>query len=294
MVQYVYVDILFLGNWLMNLLLLWATAKFVGISTRRSRMCLAAAIGAGYAVTVCIWPEIPLGHAVVKIIVLLAMIYACFGRLRPAAGARIVAYFLTFCFSVAGAATALVHAASAGGANPEWIPLLGGVGLSALGIRSVCARAARHYNLPATLHTEVTVDGQTVCFHSFVDTGNHLLDPVSGMPVLVCEKHAVMPLMPPPVSAVFKRGADGVCSVVCKESIGSWTTRLRVIPYASLGTPNGMLLGFKPDEVRLGREAAGMVSPNVIIGVCESKLSQDGAYSALVGPALTALLREAR
>ncbi len=107
MTRYVYVDVLFFVNWLMNFLILWATAGFCGARTGVSRLLTLSAAGAGYSVLVEVSRADWLAMPFLKIAVLLLMVVV---GLRPqslASGARYVTCFLTFCFSVAGAAFAV-------------------------------------------------------------------------------------------------------------------------------------------------------------------------------------------
>jgi stage II sporulation protein GA (sporulation sigma-E factor processing peptidase) len=45
-----------------------------------------------------------------------------------------------------------------------------------------------------------------------------------------------------------------------------------------------MLLGFKPDEVQLTENNKLQSIKNIIIGIYNKKLSNDGEYSALIHP----------
>jgi stage II sporulation protein GA (sporulation sigma-E factor processing peptidase) len=58
-----------------------------------------------------------------------------------------------------------------------------------------------------------------------------------------------------------------------------------VIPFSSLGTPNGMLLGFKPDQVEiLEKDDTIKVLQDVVIGIYNQRLSRDNKYQALLHP----------
>jgi stage II sporulation protein GA (sporulation sigma-E factor processing peptidase) len=56
----------------------------------------------------------------------------------------------------------------------------------------------------------------------------------------------------------------------------------RVIPFNSLGNENGMLLGFKPDYVKIYDEEL-YIKKNVIVGIYDGKLSKVNLYTSLVG-----------
>jgi stage II sporulation protein GA (sporulation sigma-E factor processing peptidase) len=52
-----------------------------------------------------------------------------------------------------------------------------------------------------------------------------------------------------------------------------------VIPFTSLGNKNGLLLGFKPDYIKI----YGDIKKDVIVGIYDGKLSKMNLYTSLVG-----------
>jgi stage II sporulation protein GA (sporulation sigma-E factor processing peptidase) len=58
-----------------------------------------------------------------------------------------------------------------------------------------------------------------------------------------------------------------------------------MIPFSSLGKTNGMLVGFRPDCVKV----EGMENkPDVVIGIYNDRLCRDGRYRGLLSPELVA------
>lgn len=72
------------------------------------------------------------------------------------------------------------------------------------------------------------------------------------------------------------------------KSIGDWEeqeyiTKLRVIPYSSIGKQNGLMLGLKADEVIIQKEEEKQKMQDVIIGIFPQQLSKNHTYTALIG-----------
>ena len=65
-----------------------------------------------------------------------------------------------------------------------------------------------------------------------------------------------------------------------------WKTRFRIIPVSTVGHDNQIFLGFRPDKVIIYDNERRIEKQNVIIAVCERKLSKTGDYSALIGSEL--------
>ena len=62
-----------------------------------------------------------------------------------------------------------------------------------------------------------------------------------------------------------------------------YMSKLKVIPFSSLGKQNGMLLGLKADELEVEAEDGIKNVDKVIIGIYNKNFSKKGEYSALLG-----------
>ena len=60
-------------------------------------------------------------------------------------------------------------------------------------------------------------------------------------------------------------------------------SKLKFIPFSSLGKQNGMLLGIKPEYIKVISNETETVNENVIIGIYNKSLTKRGEYRALVG-----------
>ena len=58
-----------------------------------------------------------------------------------------------------------------------------------------------------------------------------------------------------------------------------------MIPFNSIGTAKGVLVGFRPDKIEIYTEN-GILNKNAVIGIYSSGLSADKGYNALMNPAL--------
>ena len=60
-------------------------------------------------------------------------------------------------------------------------------------------------------------------------------------------------------------------------------SKLKFIPFSSLGKQNGMLLGIKPDYIKVINDDVETVKENAIIGIYNKSLTKRGEYRALIG-----------
>ena len=62
-----------------------------------------------------------------------------------------------------------------------------------------------------------------------------------------------------------------------------YISKLRCIPFSSLGKQNGMLLGIRADEIQVETEDERKISNNIILGIYDKSLTKRGEYRALIG-----------
>ena len=62
-----------------------------------------------------------------------------------------------------------------------------------------------------------------------------------------------------------------------------YRTRLRIIPFTSVGKQNGMMLGIKVDEIKIITDVDEVINDNAIICVYEKEFSKRKKYFGLIG-----------
>ncbi|HEY8347115.1 MAG TPA: sigma-E processing peptidase SpoIIGA [Symbiobacteriaceae bacterium] len=283
------IEPVFLLNFAVDLAWLWATGTLAGIAVRRKRLVLAAAVGAAGAV----WSYFPSGRWLAGwgmlpgSLVLLAVAY---GPRRFREWMRLGAYLLFTGAAMAGSVL-LLGARGAGPARaaagvvpaPAGTAAAAGILLCLVGIRRLWDAARERARLRSGLHgLRITQDGRSVEVMALLDTGNSLRDPLTGIPVVVLEASALAGVLPPPVLAAVAAGWQGLDGLP-----EGWKVRLRLVPFRSVGRPDGFLLAFVPDQLAV-RASSGeeWVTVSALVGLAPHPLHQEGAYRALLPPSL--------
>ena len=254
----VYLDVLMLLNFAVDLLLIMGTNRLSGHPPGARRAMPAAVLGSIYAAG-CVLPGFAfLGGFFWRMVFLGLMSAIAFGCSQS--GLRRGILFVLLSMAVGGIATCMDR----GGFWALVMAALGLCGLCALGFRG---RAGQQR------YVEVTIGygGKTATIIALVDTGNTLRDPLSGRPVLVVDEVV----------------ASKLCAFSSDQLIHPIETLatacipgLRLIPYTAVGSTAGMLLGIRPDSVMLdGKEMA------YIVAFAPQRLGQ-GGYQALAGGVL--------
>ena len=263
----IYVDAVFLRNAVLDYLLLLSAARLVRHPLRRGRFALAAALGGVFAAGAAVPPLGWLAGPVPLLAASLGMARLSFG---PAPGLwRGWGAFLALSAAFAGAVYALGQLTGQRGGPfftaPPRLLLLSFGGCYALA--ALLTRRLLRAGDAEVLSVEIVLGDRTAVFPALRDTGNRLSDPLSGRDVLVADPRALASLFPPGALDGLPEDAAGRFRRL--SELPELRGRLRLVPFAALGTKRGLLVGFRPDRVTAeGREtdALAALSPTPLEG----------------------------
>ena len=130
----------------------------------------------------------------------------------------------------------------------------------------------------------IEIFNKKINIKAYVDTGNMLKEPISGNPVIVVEKEKLKDIVPVGILEQSEEILNGECNdTKTHEENLEYISRLRLIPFKSIGKQNGMMLGIKSDKVYINFEDEDIWLENTIIGIYNGKLSKNEGYAALIG-----------
>ena len=281
----VYLDELFLLNFVVDYLLLLAAGRLCGEVLHRGWLALGAAVGAGYAAAAILPGMGFLLHPLCKLAAAVLALLAGYGRSR-----RLLRVGLVF-FAVSAAFGGGIFALELLGG--QGLTLRNGILYSAMDLRLILLSAAGCYAAITLVlqrtarHTAarrelvpalLTLEGRRVALTALVDTGNTLTDPATGRPVMVAEGEKVAGLFPAgqaPSGEELRRPVDAL------ERLGrqGWQGRCRLLPYRAVGVECGMLLALRLDGAKVGTEDYG----KLLLALSPTPLTDGGGYGALIG-----------
>ena len=128
--------------------------------------------------------------------------------------------------------------------------------------------------------------GEEIILKTLLDTGNSLCDPLTKSPVIITEFEYIKDILPNDLKVVFYENKENDLTNLYEKLSPKISTRIRVIPFESVGKQNGMLIGFKPDKVEIFNDSENYIVHDVIIGIYNYKLSKDNLYQGLLNPEL--------
>ncbi|HHW57689.1 MAG TPA: sigma-E processing peptidase SpoIIGA [Clostridia bacterium] len=271
-----YLDVIFLENLFINYLILSLTKKFSKKNSKSIRLFLGALLGSSYVLLFFLLPYKIIHELFTKLILSFLIIYMAFMPKTLKEFLRILAIFYLISFSLGGTILAILYMTKYNLYN-FWIGILIAVLLLYTNWDYIIKKAKEEktaYNLKVELfEKQAEIKG-------LLDTGNRLYDPLSKSPVIVIDVSAIKDLIPENLESVIEEKNLDLYKVfeVLKEE--KWKSKIRLIPYTSVGQSRGMMLGFKPDKVLI----EGKEIKDVIIGVYKSNIDKYGSYEALIGP----------
>ena len=114
---------------------------------------------------------------------------------------------------------------------------------------------------------------------TMIDTGNLLKEPISQTDVIIVEKGSLRGIIEDNI-------LDGIDDIIqgkwLESSENIYSYKFKVIPFSSLGNENGLLIGFKPDYIRVCDEEE-CIRNDVIVGIYNGKLCKSNLYTSLIG-----------
>ena len=224
----VYFDILFLYNFVMNLLLLFLTSYARGGKFSVGRGILGSLIGSFYFCLLLVNSYQLLEHVMFQILVATFMIFVTFRVRKFLELLRLILLYYLLGFTLAGG---IWFSSSFFSENPNQVTLIA-VAIGAL-LLVICSR----FYL-ATIREKAAEQKKTVCLfygdktirlETFLDTGNRLRDPIEHTGVIVVNSKILKPFL----------------DVNTPEAVRN----LRMIPCRTVTQSEGILYGFKPDLI---------------------------------------------
>ena len=144
-----------------------------------------------------------------------------------------------------------------------WMGLCGAVGIFFLCIKLMEHKTDQSNLLPV----ELSYRDEKVCTWALIDTGNTLKDPISGNPVLI-----VSPKVASKLVGLSQQQLENPI-----DAIGD-LPGFRLIPYHTVGQNNGLLLGVRLTNIKIGKWQGSSV-----VAFAPCGLGEKQTYQALTG-----------
>lgn len=285
----VYIDVLFMLNFLINSCLFYTTGKICKRDISAGRLCAVSAVSALYA-AVMFFPRLHILYTLALKLIFSAVFTALAFRLkRPRDILLVTAVFFLVSFAFGGAAFAIMFLTSAGEhldatvsngqlyLNVSIWALIAAAGAAYAGITVFAKMCRKNYSRERlTVKLEIKTLGTVLRVNGFIDTGSYLCG-ADGTPALAIEYDAVRDKLPPQTEEFL---ADPIRAFSEYPRFAS-EHKLTVLSYRGFGGTGGVIPAVPADEVRFadGQSAGG----KTLVAFLRGTLS-DGGYNAIINP----------
>ncbi len=289
----IYIDLIFLENLIMNSIILYATAVILKVKPKTIRILISSTIGSIYAIMTYITEIGIYSSTISKIILSIVMIYIAFNpqNIKKMWKQLLIFYLTSFIFG--GVALYLIYFI-----KPQEILMKDGMFAGEYVLKVILLGAIVSYIVikisfkiiktkisakDVYCKIRVKVNNKIIETRAMFDTGNLLKEPITNTPVVVLENSLLYDVFPKEILNNTQNILAGDLSGISEEILQEYKSKLRCIPFTSLGKQNGMLVGIKADEIEVEIDDEIKKTKNVIIAIYEHSLTKRGEYRAIIG-----------
>ncbi len=292
--MYIIAEYLFIENFIINYVLLQSTRVITRTKARNGRIIIIAAITALYPFVI-FFPSLSfLTSFYMKMIISFIIIKLAYNSTSLVLYLKQISTFYVVSFIFAGASIGVYYFTKdyynlifnldyTRGRFPIKYVILGVV------LGGIMIKDMVHYyqeklsKEKELLNATVYLNNQSTSFIALTDTGNSLIEPLSKLPVFVVEYKVINNLLPQSIKEVFENNKedDFVALEKAMESLKEEIV-IRLIPFKSVGSKNGILIGFKPDYITISEGDIKTTYDDLLIGIFNDRLSVDDQYNGLL------------
>ena len=284
----IYLDIVFFENFILNYIIILSTAIISKSKIKLTSIMLSSTIGGIFSILNYLMNMNSLENMVLKIIISILMMLIAFNEYKIKKLIKQLLFFYLVSFTFGGIAFMLLFFIKPQniimksnhlvGTYPIKITILARI-LRFLIIFLIEKIIKDRLNKKSMIcDLEIFYDGKIRKIKTMIDTGNLLKEPISKNDVIIVEKESLEGIVSKDILENIKYILKG--KWIQEKNIYSY--KIKLIPFSSLGNDNGLLLGFKPDYVKIYSDDE-ITRNDVLIGIYDGKLSKANQYNSLIG-----------
>lgn len=269
----IYVDVLFIINFIIDYILLSVTSFFAKKTPTVFKMCTSSSIGALYSVTAFFMPQNSFFSLFMSVLIAFLMVFVAFGIKRATLLIKDTALFYLVCVCTSGIGFWVVFSgkmsqtAISNGvfyADIDAYTLLLVFIFSILTIHTATGYIKKQ-KMKSSFIYNVTIErnGKSVCDAALFDSGNFMREPISQKSVIIAEWQSVSPLFDEDaITEAIVNNPKDFLYIACK----------------GIGGSTGMY-AFSPDKV--ASPEISFFEP-VLVAITEMSLDKEGSYRIIL------------
>ena len=296
--MYIYLDVVWLLNFLFDGLLLLLTAIILKRKVKKIRLIVGALIGSSIVLLMFTPMAAFASHPIVKLIYSIIIVTSTFGykRFRFFLQGLLTFYFTTFMigggmigvhyfFQYELAITNNVMATNTTGfGSPiSWGFVLIGFPLVWYFSKSrIDDIEVKKIHYEEIVQVRIDIEEYSIELQGLIDSGNQLYDPITKTPVMIVDIDKLQSFLPP--SIVEKSKSIDTLTSETNDPPHKWESRIRIIPYRGVGQNHEFLVAIKPDLITINHHNEIIKVKKALVGLNHTGLSSDGDYDCIIHP----------
>ncbi|MBR6770806.1 MAG: sigma-E processing peptidase SpoIIGA [Lachnospiraceae bacterium] len=265
MVYEVYVDSLFLVNFVMNLYLYFLAAKTLKRTVTRSRIFIGSAVAAVIPILLLLLPGFPiwLKRFVGPVVISMVTTTVIFRLKTIETVFRITGYLMIYALVFGGMMKFLLSGFSFLAERQKNVWYILGMGMIGYQVAAWWLEQTSGKQTTEICKVRLCGYGREMEVEALIDTGNSLREPISGKPVSIVDKEVL----------------DRFPELRIPE-------KLKVIPYHSVGKTNGIMEGYEIPELLVKISGESIPWQGAVVAISKNGISADRRYQMILHPDL--------
>ncbi|MFP7469701.1 sigma-E processing peptidase SpoIIGA [Niallia taxi] len=294
----VYLDVIWLLNFLFDSLLLYLTAIILKRDVKLWRVLCGGLIGS-IIILLAVTPyHIYTSHPISKLGFSCVMILTVFGfkRLRYYLSGLMTFYFVTFLiggvligshyfvqFDFQLSSSVMLASVKGFGDPISWLFVLLGFPaawyFSRKNVESIEITKIKYEEI---VQVSFQIAGKAFTLKGLVDSGNQVYDPISRVPVMFVSINGMGDDLPAESCEIVDDSEAIIHGQ--KQLSDDWQYRMRIIPYKVMGKEHQLMIAIKPEQLVIEQKDDKYLVEKGLISFTRQQLSSDDAFSCIVHP----------
>lgn len=263
----VYIDVIFFENLFMNYIILQVLKKLLKTKTIIYRQFVSSLIGAIYSLLVCIFNYPFLNSFILKIILSIIIVYVFLKFQNIKRFIKGLIYFYLISFFLGGMCFAIIYFFNIKQTDIIYFTIfLIGYLFFVFFEKIILLIKSSFFDKNIYYDLEIYYMGKNIKVYGMLDTGNHLKEPFTGNPVIIVYKK------------IFN---DFFGKDFLEDEKNKLSEKITIIPFKTVGVENGLMIGVKPEKVKIKNDNDYLEKDNIVIAFSNKPLSNK--YDALLG-----------
>ncbi|GGB45203.1 sigma-E processing peptidase SpoIIGA [Virgibacillus dakarensis] len=298
----IYLDAVWLLNFLLDMMLLMLTQILAKDSTRKIRIVFGAFVASMLVPISLYYPDSIMTSMIGKIgysviIILCSFRYYSFYRLVKmlllfyfttfSIGGGLIAIHFLFQNPIGFSANGILTFNKGYGDPVSWLFIVIGFPIvwwfTKTRMDKHASEKIRYDQLhPVTIQLKNRSNSTT----GYIDSGNQLVDPLTKKPVIICDEHFLKHWFNEHEWQMLKSAQEELNFEKIPEQ---WKTRIQLIPFQGVEGKRLFMMTIKPDKLIVYYNEEKLITSKVLIGIQFAELVNDQSYHCLLHPQIMKL-----